>query len=925
VGDAAMINFEQIQNKINQTFGGENLSQKKLGQKPEFHLIADLLPYRFFDEAKQIFLNDNSVGFILEAAPLIGANDDVIDTLSGMFSDAIPEGCTIQFINFASPKVGSIFDVWKESRYVQGGIYKKLAEKRIAYFKTANHQSIFDSSPLTLKNFRLIISVSLSIKKGAANDLTQQAINLISGEKKSDESSLAEVVNQVNSFKEKFKTTLRTAGIPSSEMTPENLINFLDEIINFNVSTHQKNLKYDPLQPINKQIVDHENHLKIERDQLTFFADDDLKKIHLRCFSVRNFPKNWAQWQCRDLIGDYFQDLRRMEYPFLTSFAVTLPHNEDALKAKAKAKNFNATRLQGSELSKFVPDMKTSASEWQFVTQKISAGQRILKTVYQAVIFAPTDKIDEAEQTLKSIYKGCGWDILRDKYINLQSFLATLPFTQSDGLFNDLEKLNRTKTMVSWTCANLAPLQGEWSGMDSPCMMLYGRRGQPLFWNPFKNTEGNYNVAVIGKSGSGKSVFMQELVTSIRGFGGKVYVIDDGRSFMNSARLQGGEFIEFSDKSNICLNPFSIIDAEAMKKNPEYMGEVIALIRSMIRQMCEGVKKNSESITQVQDRYIEEAVQNAWQKNGKNASISAIRDCLAEHADKRAKDLAILMRPFTKEGIYGRFFEGQSNIKLENPFMVFELAELKNKKEFQSIVMMFLMFLISENMYFGDRKTPISLLIDEAWDLLHGEGSSAFIEGLARRARKYGGNIITGTQSVNDYYKTSATLAAFENTDWIVLLAQKKESVEMLAQTKKVAMDESLKQALISLRMSDHQYSEALIYGPRGYAVGRLILDPYSIALYSSKAADWAKINDLIEQGYALPDALEQIAEEKSKNRKAKFLHPADYQKILRLKQSEGEERSFEDVLEEVIHDKFQQNFPQIADKFYNKKIAKFS
>ncbi len=920
-----MINFEQIQNKINQTFGGENLSQKKLGQKPEFHLIADLLPYRFFDEAKQIFLNDNSVGFILEAAPLIGANDDVIDTLSGMFSDAIPEGCTIQFINFASPKVGSIFDVWKESRYVQGGIYKKLAEKRIAYFKTANHQSIFDSSPLTLKNFRLIISVSLSIKKGAANDLTQQAINLISGEKKSDESSLAEVVNQVNSFKEKFKTTLRTAGIPSSEMTPENLINFLDEIINFNVSTHQKNLKYDPLQPINKQIVDHENHLKIERDQLTFFADDDLKKIHLRCFSVRNFPKNWAQWQCRDLIGDYFQDLRRMEYPFLTSFAVTLPHNEDALKAKAKAKNFNATRLQGSELSKFVPDMKTSASEWQFVTQKISAGQRILKTVYQAVIFAPTDKIDEAEQTLKSIYKGCGWDILRDKYINLQSFLATLPFTQSDGLFNDLEKLNRTKTMVSWTCANLAPLQGEWSGMDSPCMMLYGRRGQPLFWNPFKNTEGNYNVAVIGKSGSGKSVFMQELVTSIRGFGGKVYVIDDGRSFMNSARLQGGEFIEFSDKSNICLNPFSIIDAEAMKKNPEYMGEVIALIRSMIRQMCEGVKKNSESITQVQDRYIEEAVQNAWQKNGKNASISAIRDCLAEHADKRAKDLAILMRPFTKEGIYGRFFEGQSNIKLENPFMVFELAELKNKKEFQSIVMMFLMFLISENMYFGDRKTPISLLIDEAWDLLHGEGSSAFIEGLARRARKYGGNIITGTQSVNDYYKTSATLAAFENTDWIVLLAQKKESVEMLAQTKKVAMDESLKQALISLRMSDHQYSEALIYGPRGYAVGRLILDPYSIALYSSKAADWAKINDLIEQGYALPDALEQIAEEKSKNRKAKFLHPADYQKILRLKQSEGEERSFEDVLEEVIHDKFQQNFPQIADKFYNKKIAKFS
>jgi conjugal transfer ATP-binding protein TraC len=925
-----MINFEQIQNKINQAFGGETLSQKSAQAKPEFNLIADLLPYRSFNELKQIFINDNSVGFALEATPLIGATDNVIDTLSGMFSDALPEGCTIQFINFASPKVGPLFDAWKESRFAQGGIYKKLAEKRIAHFKTANHQSIFNSSPFTLKNFRLIISVSLAIKKSEASDLVGQVVGLISGgdkSKKNEETGINELLTQISAFKETFKTTLRTAGIPSTEMAPEHLIKFVDEIINFNVATHKQNLKYDPLDPINKQIIDPENFLKIEADQLTVFADNDDKKTHIRCFSVRNFPNNWAQWQCRDLIGDYFQDLRRMEYPFLTSFSVTLPYNEDALKAKAKAKNFNATRLQGSELSKFIPEMKTSAAEWRFVTEKINSGQRILKTVYQAVIFAPSDKINEAEQTLKSIYKGVGWDIVRDKYLNLQSFLATLPFTQSDGLFEDLEKLNRTRTMVSWTVANLAPLQGEWTGADSPCMMLYGRRGQPLFWNPFQNSEGNYNVAVIGKSGSGKSVFMQDLVTSIRGFGGKVYVIDDGRSFMNTAKLQGGEFIEFSDKSNICLNPFSIIDEEGMKKNPEYMGEVIALIRSMIRQMCEGVKKDSESISQVQDRYIEEAVQHAWKENGKNASISAIRDCLAAHEDVRAKDLAILMRPFTKEGIYGRFFEGQSNIKLTNPFMVFELAELKNKKEFQSIVMMFLMFLISENMYFGDRKTPISLLIDEAWDLLHGEGSATFIEGLARRARKYGGNITTGTQSVNDYYKTSATLAAFENTDWIVLLAQKKESVEMLSQSKKISMDDTFKQALTSLRMVDRQYSEALIYGPKGYAIGRLILDPYSIALYSSKASDWSRINDLMDQGHELPSALEQIADEKSPNQKPKFFNLADYQKILNLQQDNGDgsEVSFEDALEAVMQTKLQQNFPQVADKFYNQKIAKRS
>ena len=934
-GESTVINFKQIQNKINQLLGGESLSQNGGQAKPEFNLIADLLPYRSFDESRQIFINDNSVGFVLEAIPLIGATDNVIDTLSGMFSDALPEGCTIQFINFASPKVGPLFDLWKAPRVIKGGIYKTLAEKRITYFKTANHKSIFNSSSFTLKNFRLIISVSLAMKKSDAGDIVGQAVGFIGGgDKKSAETIFTETLVKISSFKETFKTTLGTAGISSTEMTPEHLINFVDEIVNFNVATHKENLKYSPLDAINKQIVDPENFLKVEPDQLTVFADDNKKKTHIRCFSVRNFPDNWAQWQCRDLIGDYFQDLRRMEYPFLTSFAITLPHNEDTLKAKAKAKNFNATRLQGSELSKFIPEMKTSAAEWRFVTEKINSGQRILKTAYQAVIFAPPNKIDEAEQTLKSIYKGVGWDISRDKYINLQSFLATLPFTQSDGLFEDLEKMGRTKTMVSWTVANLAPLQGEWQGMGSACMMLYGRRGQPLFWNPFQNSDGNYNVAVIGKSGAGKSVFMQELVTSILGFGGKAYVIDDGRSFMNTAKLQDGEFIEFSDKSNLCLNPFSIIDEVAMEKNPEYVGEVISLIRSMVRQMCEGVKKDSESISQVQDRFIEEAVQHAWGKNKKNASISSIRDYLAIHPDDRAKDLAILMRPFAVkpandpeaiDGIYSRFFEGQSNIKLSNAFMVFELAELKNKKEFQSIVMMFLMFLISENMYFGDRKTPIALIIDEAWDLLHGEGSSVFIEGLARRARKYGGSLITGTQSVNDYYKTSATIAAFENTDWIILLAQKKESIEALSQSKRIVMDDSFKRDITSLRMVSGQYSEAIIYGPKGYALGRLILDPYSISLYSSKASDWSRINDLSADGYSLADALEVIAEEKSSNSKPKIFDLSDYQKILILQQIKGDgtELDFPDALEEVVQQKLHQNFPQVANDFYGQKSYK--
>ena len=49
-------------------------------------------------------------------------------------------------------------------------------------------------------------------------------------------------------------------------------------------------------------------------------------------------------------------------------------------------------------------------------------------------------------------------------------------------------------------------------------------------------------------------------------------------------------------------------------------------------------------------------------------------------------------------------------------------------------------------------------------DLLSGEDSKAFLEGAARRARKYRGALVTGTRNVNDYCSNPAARAAWENS-----------------------------------------------------------------------------------------------------------------------------------------------------------------
>ena len=74
------------------------------------------------------------------------------------------------------------------------------------------------------------------------------------------------------------------------------------------------------------------------------------------------------------------------------------------------------------------------------------------------------------------------------------------------------------------------------------------------------------------------------------------------------------------------------------------------------------------------------------------------------------------------------------------------------------------------------------------------------VEEAARRARKYGGSLGTATQSADDYYGSAQMEAAFNCSDWVFLLRQKPESIEMLDRKGRLTMDEPKKRLLNSLR-----------------------------------------------------------------------------------------------------------------------------
>ncbi len=799
-------------------FGSRSSTLKLANEFLQSHSLGELLPYRSFDSETQLFLNRSSVGFVLETLPLVGCGEEIPRQLTGLFQHALPLGSNLQCLLIASPHIDPWLQSWEKARYNlilndRSDVLRELAKERCNAFR---------NKP-AIRTFRLLISYC-------------------------EPHTTFKSFEEMLALREQLHTTLKGWGLPIRVWQAEDLLVGLDELLNPTerlLTTHES--FWNPHASLSFQLMCPATRIKIDPSQLIFGEEEQT----LRLYTTRLLPPHWHLSAMGNLIGDPFEEFLRLQGGFFLSYGVHIC-NEKTLKTKMLAKCGNVEKQAASPVAKYVPSLKKEAEEWTYVREKFEEGQRLVRTRFQVGLLNTPDQIAREEQTLFNLYRSQRWELVLDKYLQLPAFLSCLPMTWGEGASEDSRTFQKTKTTLSHEPSNLLPLQGEWQGTKSPGMMLVGRRGQIFYWCPFDNNEGNYNTCVVGRSGSGKSVFMQELMTSMLGMGGRVFVLDVGRSFEKTVKLLKGTFVEFSTHSPICINPFSSIPSN----DHEAASDGLAMLKPILSLMA----APKEGTTDLEDTYLEQALQDAWDRKQNMATITDVADFLLKHPDTTAMTLGERLYPYTEKGSYGRFFNGQANIDLSDNLVVVEMEELKERKDLQSVIVQMVILQIANSIYMGDRKTPSCLILDEAWDMLRGAQSGVFIETAARRLRKYFGGLIVGTQSINDFYATPGAQAAFDNSDWMCLLSQKDESIELLKNSKRLIMDPAMERTLRSLHTEQGKYAEIMIKGPKGFAVGRLFLDGFSKVLYSTKAEEFTAVQSLVDQGFSLKEAIRKVS-----------------------------------------------------------------
>jgi len=810
-------------------------------------MLSDWLPYRVYDPASRLYVNARSKGFILSVTPLIGADERTGEILGQFFSEGLPPGACLQVLHLASPRISRIVAPWFAPRYVQGGVYEAIARHRAKRLYGLVWQSGAADAPFHARHHQVIVSVGVpSSRSVSTEDLKQTRDGLMA--------------------------MLRSLDLGVAEVAPQELLALIDDLTSPTTAPQDDVALYNAHDPIAAQAIRHDIELVVHEDRMRLSTErfrptgqdhDGVPEIgavypdafDLRHFAVRNMPQRWAPWECARLIGDLFTDKLRFPCPAATMLCLVYP-DQEAASAKAGFKFMRTTSLSGTRSARFLPRIGDQAAEWRHVQAELQEGRRLVRVFYGLTTFSPLGEGDRHERAVKSIYKAAGWDLADERFLQIQGLLAAMPLTLADGLGADMERLKRFKTVLSTTAANIAPMQGEYLGGPVPHLLFVGRRGQPFFWSPFENEAGNHNVAICGKSGSGKSVLLQEMCAALRGAGTQVVVIDDGRSFEHSVKLQGGRFVEFTFAAGFCLNPFSMIDAARAAKDEDYRLDCFAMVKAIVGQMA----RHSERPTDTERGLIDRAVNTVWTELGAGGSVTAVGQALAALESETAKDLATALGPFMAGGTYGAFFEGQASLDLDADFTVFEMSDLTTREELRSVVLSAIMFMTSQAMTRSPRQVRKLLLIDEAWSMLKGGSMGEFVETYARTCRKYGGALATATQSLNDYYKSGGATAALENSDWMLILQQKPETIADFKASKRLDMDDRTETLIRSLKRSGSDYSEVFIKGPETEAIGRLVLDDYSATLFSSSPQTFAAIDAEIARGHQLADAIETIA-----------------------------------------------------------------
>ena len=840
------------------------------------------------DPDKHIFLcDDNTLAFAYECQPLTGGSEKEAEKLNQLLSQNFPANTTFSFLLFRSPDIRDhVVGAQRLRFHFRHKLLSPIFEQRQKFFQEYTDKDLISkSSAGAVFNIGRIVDVKLVISVKMP----------FSGERPSDEEQ-AEILD----WSLKILSSLKAIGFAPIQVDANRYIRLMNVLINWRTdATWRQRMEglWEKDKPIPPQCFDPETGIWMANPNHFTLGSD----MFVKTLSAKKMPDATYFGNAIQYIGDLSGMNGGIHANYCVCCNVIFP---DPLKMKdslSKKRTWANNQAYGP-LMKFDPMLGEIKKSFDTIYESLMNGGRPLKTSFHVVLFGRSEK----EVTALSSQAAAFWSDQRftlkeDTFVMLPIFKNCLPMCCDRGAITELW---RYKTMTSMEVPAILPIFGEGKGTGTPHLQLISRNGQ-LMDISLHDSSTNQNAVVAAESGSGKSFLLNELILDYMSEGARVWVIDAGKSYQKLCDALGGDFIEFSERSTISLNPFETVvdwnseeDAvvnllstmasmqgrlddyqQAALKNHmhrlwdetnavrvEASKDEIARINAFYDQQIELARQSgnlAKAQAMIDDLETRREVDCFKAMPPSTMSIDMVAQACLDDPDTRVKDVGVQLGSFCSNSSYGKFFAGRNNASFGNDMTVLELDELQGRKHLRQVVLLQLISQIQREIFLGERNRKKIVIIDEAWDLLKEGEVASFMEGAYRKFRKYGASAIIATQSAGDLLDSAAGIAIQNNSANMFYLGQKASTLEQLRSDNTLVMEDWAFNLLKSVRTEAGVYSEIFFQQGPVMCVGRLVVSEYQKLLYSTNPEDVNAIRQYQIQGYSIDEAIKKILQDR--------------------------------------------------------------
>ena len=309
----------------------------------------------------------------------------------------------------------------------------------------------------------------------------------------------------------------------------------------------------------------------------------------------------------------------------------------------------------------------------------------------------------------------------------------------------------------------------------------------------------NANMVVFAKSGAGKSFTVKlEALRSLM-MGKQIIIIDPENEYQRLCEAVGGSYIHLSLNSDTYINPFDLPHALDNEEADNALRANLITLHGMLRLMLGSTHPTedggmSTGITAQEEADLDMALINTYALKGitgdpythssEPPTINDLYETLVSMSGT-GPSLAQRLRKYT-QGTFSGIFSHQSNVSLDNNFVVFNIRDLED--ELRPVAMYIVLNYIWNTVKSDNRERY--LIVDEAWQLMQYEDSANFLFSVAKRARKYNLGLTTISQDVEDFLTNRMGRAVVSNSSMQVLLKQSASAVDLVAETFKLTSEE---------------------------------------------------------------------------------------------------------------------------------------